>query len=283
MRVLCILLLSTTAFLNSVEQVQEGELWTASLKTDVPPNAYPALQNYLTALIDSRPLPWPFYLEKASVADAAITVQGRTLRSGTYCLPLGVFVWKKKTYVLPSFTCTSTAIKLPLLSVNDMLLPFPEAALFQTSENREQLQVLLERNQALGYTVTVWQERLRHTLAIVGLLLICLPIVIQLWRWKSARRPSPQPIPISTAAETLREVLSLRQEGQTPWQQLVFILNKEASTFSLTTFELEQLFASLGRPTLAKAAAAIEEHGYRPDNERYFDQTVRLIKEGLKN
>ena len=287
MKLFCALLFaSAVAFCDTpdtAERVQEGELWTATMRVDVPSAAYPALQNYLSALIYSRPLPWPFYLEKTSVTDKTITVQGRMVRSGTYRLPLGVFIWQGRSYILPSVVYTSDPIKIPILSANDMLLPYPGAALFQTPSNKKQLLAFLQRNQELGYTILFWQEQLRHALAILGLLLICLPIVIQLWRWKKSRKGTPQPVSVPTTAETLREVLSLRQEGQTSWQQLVFILNREASTSSLTTFELEQLFTSLGRPTLAKAAAAIEEHGYRPDNEQYFDQTVRLIEAGLEN
>jgi hypothetical protein len=50
----------------------------------------------------------------------------------------------------------------------------------------------------------------------------------------------------------------------------------------LTTFELERRFSSEGSPGLAKAAESIETQGYRPNNDQYFTQTVRLVETGLK-
>ena len=84
MRWICALFMSARVFCDmAVPAVQEGQLWTAAVKVDVPKAAYPALQDYLETLISSRPLPWPYYLEKASVTDGTITVQGRLLRPGT--------------------------------------------------------------------------------------------------------------------------------------------------------------------------------------------------------
>jgi hypothetical protein len=278
-----LLLISATAFCDStIPEVQEGELWTTTVNVAVPKASYPALQNYLTTLISSRPLPWPYYLEKASLTDGTVTLQGRLLRTGTYCLPLGVFAWHGTSYSLPSLVYVSNPIRIPVLSANDLLLPFPNVALFQSPDNREQLLALLQQNQATGYAVLFWQERLRHALAILSLLFICLPILVQLWRWRNLRKPVEPPIPTPTIAETLQEVIQLQREGQTPWPQLVKILNTAASTTSLTSYELEQRFSSEGRIALAKAAASIEERGYKPGNEQYFPQTIRLIEDGLK-
>lgn len=276
------LVLSTFAFCDTTEQVQEGDLWTTTVKVDVPQGSYPALQAYLSTLIYSRPLPWPYYLEKASLDNGTIAIQGRLLRPGTYALPLGVFVWQGTSYVLPSLSHTSSPIKIPLLSAGDMLLPFPSTALVQTTENMKQQQILLQQNQEEGYAVLAWQERLRHTLAILGLLLTCSPFAFQLWRWWSLKKPSAPPKPIPTIAEEFQEIKALDRQGQTPWQQLVLILNRAASTTSLTTFELEQRFSSEGNPRLAKAAQSIETQGYRQDKEQYFGQMVRLVEDGLK-
>jgi hypothetical protein len=281
------LVMSAMAFCDtpsqpSPEQVQEGDLWTAKVRVDVPQAAFPALQAYLTTLIYSRPLPWPYYLEKASVANEIITVQGRLLRPGTYALPLGVFVWQGSSYILPSLSFTSNPIKIPLLSASDMLLPFPNVALVQTTETKKQQQELLQQNQEMGYTILLWQERLRHTLAILGLLLTCSPFAFQLWRWWKLKKPSAPPKPVPTIAEEFQEIKTLSREGQTPWEQLVLILNRAASTTSLTTFELEQRFSSEGSPGLAKAAESIETQGYRPNNDQYFTQTVRLVETGLQ-
>ena len=282
MRWICALFMSARVFCDmAVPAVQEGQLWTAAVKVDVPKAAYPALQDYLETLISSRPLPWPYYLEKASVTDGTITVQGRLLRPGTYSLPLGVFFWHSISYVLPSLAHTSCPIRVSQLSANDMLLPYPSIALFQTPDNKKLLSALLQKNQDLGYAILSWQGRLRHVLAIFGLLLIGTPIVIQVWRWRRLKKPEPTPAPVPTATDALQEVVALRREGKTPWPQLVSVLNKAASTNSLTAFELEQRFSSEGRTALARAAASIEEYGYRPDNDQYFNEAIRLIEEGL--
>jgi hypothetical protein len=275
------LFVSAIAFCDT-ERIQEGALWTARVGVDVPQAAYPALQNHLSTLIYSRPLPWPYYLESASVAHGTITVQGRMLRPGTYQLPLGVFLWNGTSYVLPSLTHTATPIKIPLLAASNMLLPFPNEALLPTHDNNKQQLALLQQNQTAGYSLLIWQERLRHTLAILGLLLTCSPFVFQVWRWWSLKKPPVPQRSAPTIAESLQEVKALRREGQTPWQQLVFILNRAASTSSLTTFELERRFSAEGSTALAQAATAIETQGYGPDNERYFNQTVRLVEEGLR-
>ena len=278
-------LASTMAFggiTDSSEHVPEGEPWTATMSVDLPPAAYSSLQDYLTTLIYSRPLPWPYYLEKASVANGTVTVQGRILRPGTFQLPLGLFFWRSRPYVLPSLTYTSDPIKVPLLSACDLLLPFPNAALSITSENKKLQSALFQQNQEIGSFILFWQERLRHVFAILALVLVCLPIAVPLFRWWGARKPAPLSIPAPTIGETLQKVLALHRGGQTPWPQLVLILNKAASTTSLTTFELEQRFASEGRDAFAKAAAAIEECAYRSDNEQYFNQAIHLVEEALR-
>ena len=283
MRWICALLMSARVFCDmAVPAVQEGQLWTSAVKADVPKEAYPALQNYLSTLIASRPLPWPYYLEKTFVADGTITVQGRLLRPGTYCLPLGVFFWHGASYVLPSLAHTSSPIRVSQLSANDMLLPYPSVALFQTPNNKRLLLALLQKNRDLGYAILSWQGCLRHALALFGLLLICSPIVVQAWRWWRLKKPATTPVPSPTIADALQEVMALRREGKTPWPQLVSVLNKAASTTSLTTLELEQRFSSEGRTALAQAAASIEERGYKPDNEQYFNEAARLIEEGLR-
>ena len=283
MRWICALFISAKVFCDvGVPEVQEGQLWTATVKIDVPKAAYPALQDYLANLIASRPLPWPYYLETASVADGTISVQGRLLRPGTYSLPLGVFFWHGTSYVLPSLAHTSSPIRIAQLSASDMLLPYPSVALFQTPANKKLLSALLQKNQDLGYAILSWQESLRHALAIFSLLLICAPIAVQIWRWRRLKKPEALPIPVPTATDALQEAMALHREGKTPWPHLVCVLNKAASTNALTAFELEQRFSSEGRPMLARAAASIEEHGYRPDNEQYFNEAVRLIEEGLR-
>ena len=280
--VVLFLVLSTFVFCDTEEQVQEGALWAATIKVDVPQQSYPALQAYLSTLIYSRPLPWPYYLENASVDNGSITVQGRLLRSGTYALPLGVFAWQGTSYILPSLSYTSNPIKVPLLSAGDMLLPFPSAALTQTTENMKQQQVLLQQNQEAGYAILAWQERLRHTLAILGLLLTCSPFAFQLWRWWSLKKVPVTLKPIPSIAQEFQEIKVLSRQGQTPWKQLVLIMNRAASTSSLTTFELAQRFSSEGSARLSKAAECIETQSYRPDNEQYFNQMVGLVEDGLK-
>jgi hypothetical protein len=264
-------------------EIEEGRLFTVEKKISIPEVAYPTLKMYLRTLFFSRPLPWPYQVEKFDVRDEKILLQGRVLSPGKYVIPLGVFWWNGKSYVLPSFSCTSTPAYLPPLTVADLLLPFPEKALFPSAHNVQAENELLTQNQVAGRRMLFWYDFWRHAFVMTCLFLVCLPCSLQLWRWWRLKRNPEVTIPVVSPSTVFQEVKDLQRQRETPWSKLVYVLNLVASVEmpSLTSYELEQRFTAAGESALAEAASCIENYSYRPEGDQYFDQAVELVEKGL--
>lgn len=261
--------------------VQEGELFKLSLPLTLPKDSYHALNIYLQTLIDGRPLPWPYRLEKAFASDGTLFVDGRLLQPGTYLLPFESFWWRGKPYPLPTLTYTALPINAPTFTPNDLVLPFPDKALYISLENQHLQQLINENNLIEGLSILQWQMTSRHSLSIFCLLLALSPLILHALQWARSRRPQQQPVLQKTPQELLQEIKRLQREQKAPWDKVLFILNCEAQTVSLTAYELQQYFSARGNSSLAEASANIEEHSYRPDNFRFFNPTVRLIESGI--
>jgi hypothetical protein len=264
-------------------EVEEGRLFTVEKRVLLPEEAYPALKVYIKTLFFSRPLPWPYHLEKFDVRDGKVVLHGRVLSPGTYEIPLGMLWWNGKAYSLPRFLCTGTSVHIPLLTVADLLLPFPEKALFPSPQNVLMEDTLLKQNQVEGVQVFDWRELWRHVFVIACLFLVCAPCALQIWRWRQAKKKPEGDSFIVTPSMAFREVKDLQRRGEAPWSKLVYVLNLVGSAQmpSLTSYELEQHFAASGEKELAEASSCIENYGYRSDGGQYFDQTVQLVEKGL--
>lgn len=263
--------------------VQEGQLFSVQKEVALLKEAYPAVKLYVQGLLFSRPLPWPYHLEGFDVREGKVFLQGRLMSPGAYEIPLGVLWWGGRAYALPSFSRTSVPIQLPVLSVQDLLLPFPDKAMLPTPQNEKVESQLLMDNQERGMEFLTWKDFWRHVLIIVCLVLVCIPCAYQFFKWWRVNEQPKETLPVITPAVVFQEIKHLQQQGQTPWEKLVYVLNLVTSQEmpSLTSYELERRFAAAGQTGLAEASACIENYGYRPDGGQYFDHAVLLIEREL--
>jgi hypothetical protein len=264
--------------------VEEGASFRVEMPTNLPEKAYPALRLYLKMLSLSHHLPWPYHMEKFDVQKGKIVLQGMMLSSGIFQIPLGVLWWNGAPYILPSFACTSAAVRAAHPTAAQLLLPFPKEALLANDQNVQLGNEVLANNHNDGFLMLRWREAWRHLFILVCLHLICFPAVLQLWRWRKLKeRPEAILAPITPAA-LLLEAKQLQSQGEMPWEKLVYVLNLAASseTPSLTSYELAQRFTKSGEKELAEASAMIERYGYGLSADQYFGQTLALVERGIK-
>ena len=269
---------------DSDQGVVPGQVFRATAEIDVPREAEPALRLHLQALSWSRPLPWPYHLEKGEILDGTMTLEGRLVDVGTFEIPLGVFRWNTIVAMLPRIRRTAVPFALPVLTASDLLLPFPQQAFLPSAQNARMETELLLDNQTRGLGFVDWQGSGRHALAILCLMLVCIPLVYQLWRWQRAQATPPDVQPLITPALAFEEVKRARQQGREAWSPLLYVLNLLAlqQKGSLTSYELKTYFEARGKKELAQAALLIEQYGYTPSQEPWFDQALLMVENEIK-
>ena len=265
--------------------VEEGSPFQVELPMSLPEKAYPALALYLKVLASSHHLPWPYHMEKFNVQKGKIILQGMMLSHGAFEIPLGVLWWNGTPYNLPSFACISEPVHAAQPSAAQLLLPFPQEALLANDHNAQLGNEMLQQNQNEGFLMLRWREVWRHLFILFCLLLICLPAVLQLLRWRKLKMlPEASLAPITPAAALL-EVKQLQVQGKMPWDKLVYVLNLAASSEipALTSYELAQRFTKSGEKELAEASEMIEKYGYGVTADQYFVQTLSLVERGVNS
>ncbi len=244
------------------------------------PQALGPFQAYIGSLVIGRPLPWPYLLENFSLKENSIMLTGRCLVAGTFDIPLGVFAWEGKSFVLPLFHITATPRKLPVLGVSDLLLPFPDKVVGVSQANRKvQAAVSIEAQKRLFADVGI-QKKVQEVFYVMVLAALTAPLWI--YGLKRMRKRAPQSEEERpTIQERVRHIREKVKGGRRPWTELLALLNslRGEEKPPLTSYELVQYYVAAKEVNLAKAATLIDQHSYRDGEEPTLLTVLQVLEQ----
>jgi len=168
---------------------------------------------------------------------------------------------------------------LPELSLEDMLLPFPEKV--ATSEAVLSAQKALGRENMSRATTRITQQRIfRYMLIVLVIALLCVPIGIEWIQKRAKRRPMSQ---APSPREQIRSIKQLALSGGVPWTELLALLNAQSGDSNIrTAYELHRSFSREGRSALAQGATLIEQYAYQSEEKKAeMMEAIALVEQGI--
>jgi len=280
---LCCHLFSDIAIVSAPAQVQVGEPFIVELNVDLPSQARQAFLLYCKLLIASRPLPFPFFLERVDLQENKAVLSARLLSEGTYKIPLGTFYWNGKSFPLPLIPLRVVPMGLSQPTLENYMSPFPESLVVSTSKNKALQEEQLKKQRFKIQRQMTWRYLFRLLIGAGALFSLFLPFFFQYDRWRKICAPPPAPA-VLTPQERLRKIKTDLKNNEISWTPLLCLLNQfSEEKSSLTAHELKGRFSQKGDETLSVASSLIEQYAYRPKGDvKEFERAVHLIEGKLK-